>query len=258
MTSCNFHRLRCAMDVIARSKATESAPPLIASNNLCPDVTSQWCASPSTMALTKGCLGGMIVCVLAMPIMIALSTPPVSFTLAASFGVQNILLVGGAILVTVWALMLTRSKTRNSRSVASPRELIERNRQISGMQGQLQELMVEVEAMARRFGVQLDAKARRLENLLSQADDRIEELRELQGQPPRQTSEITQGEPQSESSPAQDQSQQPAPPPPIAEDPLAKSVYQLADSGMDAHAIAMELDEHVGKVELIMALRKVR
>ncbi|MBN4061165.1 hypothetical protein JYU15_01885 [bacterium AH-315-I18] len=159
-------------------------------------------------------------------------------------------------LLIVWIMMRVRSKTRNSRPIASPQELIERNRQIRGMQGQLQELMVEVETMARRFGVQLDAKARRLENLLSQADDRIEELRELQGQPPHQTSQMTQDDTQSESSPTQPQ--QRTPQPPIAEDPLAKSVYQLADSGMDAHAIAMELDEHVGKVELIMALRKVK
>ncbi|MBL4701460.1 MAG: hypothetical protein JKX85_09400 [Phycisphaeraceae bacterium] len=191
-----------------------------------------------------------------MPIMIALSAIPVHFTLGAIFEFKDTLLVGGVLLLIVWIMMRVRSKTRNSRPIASPQELIERNRQIRGMQGQLQELMVEVETMARRFGVQLDAKARRLENLLSQADDRIEELRELQGQPPHQTSQMTQDDTQSESSPTQPQ--QRTPQPPIAEDPLAKSVYQLADSGMDAHAIAMELDEHVGKVELTMALRKVK
>jgi len=38
-------------------------------------------------------------------------------------------------------------------------------------------------------------------------------------------------------------------------DPLCESVYALADSGADALTIAKRLDEHVGKVQLILALR---
>ena len=38
-------------------------------------------------------------------------------------------------------------------------------------------------------------------------------------------------------------------------DPLAASVYELADAGVDPIAIARQLNEHVGKVELILALR---
>jgi hypothetical protein len=38
-------------------------------------------------------------------------------------------------------------------------------------------------------------------------------------------------------------------------DPLCASVYSLADSGSDAVAIAKQLDEHIGKVQLILALR---
>jgi hypothetical protein len=169
------------------------------------------------------------------------------------FRPQDALLVCGVALVVAWQLMRLRSKTRNRRPMASPQELIERNRQVRGMQGQLEELMVEVEAMARRFGVQMDAKARRLENLLAQADERIEELRELQGQPPRDSS------PHFEQANEPQQTQlSPRPVEPIIEDPLAASVYSLADSGLDAHAIAMQLNEHVGKVELILALRNAR
>jgi len=43
---------------------------------------------------------------------------------------------------------------------------------------------------------------------------------------------------------------------PDAVDPLAARVHELADSGFTSVAIARELDEQVGKVELILALRR--
>lgn len=202
--------------------------------------------------------------VLAMTSMIASSVATALVAETNILDPKNLLLVGGVMLLVAWSLMRLRSKRKHGRPMATPQELIERNRQARGMQGQLEELMIEVEALARRFGVQMDAKARRLENLLSQADERIEELRELQGQPPRETADPPgTSEPAVESADVTSTSEQPtprsqAPAQPIVEDPLADSVYKLADTGMDAHAIAMQLNEHVGKVELILALRKVR
>jgi hypothetical protein len=181
------------------------------------------------------------------------------------FELRNLLPVCGVMLLVAWAMMRLRSKKRNSRPLATPQEIIERNRQARGMQGQLEELMVEVEALTRRFGVQLDAKARRLETLITQAEDRIAELRELQGQPSMQSVYDDQQQvDQSQHAPLQtaaSSGQVPPSPPSIQQlddDPLAISVYNLADSGMDAHAIAMQLNEHVGKIELILALRKAR
>ncbi len=183
------------------------------------------------------------------------------------FELRNLLPVCGVMLLVAWAMMRLRSKKRNARPMATPQEIIERNRQARGMQGQLEELMVEVEALTRRFGVQLDAKARRLETLITQAEDRIAELRELQGQPPMQRayddepSDASQhGALQTSDASEQMQPSTPAPAPEqtVDDDPLAISVYNLADSGMDAHAIAMQLNEHVGKIELILALRKAR
>jgi hypothetical protein len=43
---------------------------------------------------------------------------------------------------------------------------------------------------------------------------------------------------------------------PVALDPLTRSVYELADGGLAAVDIARRLDEQVGKVELILALRR--
>ena len=38
-------------------------------------------------------------------------------------------------------------------------------------------------------------------------------------------------------------------------DPLAEQIYELADAGRTPVEIAQDLDEQVGKVELILALR---
>ncbi len=40
-------------------------------------------------------------------------------------------------------------------------------------------------------------------------------------------------------------------------DPLTREVYALADEGKSAMEIATQLDEHTGKVELMLALRRV-
>lgn len=42
---------------------------------------------------------------------------------------------------------------------------------------------------------------------------------------------------------------------PIGIDPLTRSIYSLADAGHSAQAIAQQLGQHTGKVELILALR---
>lgn len=41
-----------------------------------------------------------------------------------------------------------------------------------------------------------------------------------------------------------------------APDPLARKVYDLADAGRSTLAIARDLNEHPGKIELILALRQ--
>ncbi len=154
---------------------------------------------------------------------------------------KDFLLVGGIALIIAWMMFRLRSKQRNRPTTASPKEILERHHQARGLQGQLEDLMIEVEDLTKRFSLQLDAKARRLEHLLSEADQRIAELRNAENNWPENLK--------------QPLNQTPPPPPPLPEDPLAESVYRLADTGLDAHTIAMQLDEHVGKVELILALR---
>lgn len=196
------------------------------------------------------------------------------------------LLIGGLILITAFLFSRMSRRKRNAPSVLTPHEQLDRLRQVRGMRGDLEELMVEIEQMAKRMSAQLDAKAIRLEHLLEKADRRVEELRELSrlaqqspaaakddapaaSEQPAPWPVVTgrglaamyqQAAAQQTASPAPSADAQPEPAPAEAEpglpdDPLARKVYTLADSGQDASQIARHLNEHVGKIELILALR---
>ncbi len=99
----------------------------------------------------------------------------------------------------------------------------------------------------------LDERAERIESLLADAKTTIARLEALQAapvpEPPRRSRPArTEREPPLvEVAPASSKS--------APSDPLCASVYSLADSGADAVAIAKQLDEHIGKVQLILALR---
>jgi len=107
---------------------------------------------------------------------------------------------------------------------------------------------------ARRLAAALDNKAERLEQLLAEAEDRIARLEQM-------LSTHESSEPvASEQSPIGDESAaRPArmhDASDIPADPLTRSVYELADEGHNSVEIARRLDEQVGKIELILALRR--
>lgn len=145
----------------------------------------------------------------------------------------NMMPFAGILLILLWMMMRWRSRRRDIANYQSPIERAERYQQERGMRQDLESLMVEIEQLARRFSTQLDAKSMQLEKLMREADEKIAKLEGL----PKPTS------------------QDPPPAAPV-EDELTRNVYRLADAGHDAGAIAQQLGEHVGKVELILALRR--
>ena len=152
--------------------------------------------------------------------------------------VGQFLIVAALIMIAVWLLSRRQLRGRDSGGESiTPREKIERLKQVGGMREDLRELMVEIEQMARRVGSQLDAKAHRLEKLLIEADQKLEKMRSV--------APGTASEGSSDPSP---ETAEPA-------DPLVAKVYQLADQGRSTVEIAQQLDEQVGKVELMLALR---
>ncbi|MCC7409277.1 MAG: hypothetical protein IT442_14520, partial [Phycisphaeraceae bacterium] len=91
----------------------------------------------------------------------------------------------GIVLLVAGLVMMYRS--RRQRSMApriTPQEQVERWRQEKGLRGDLEELMVEIEQLAKRMAAQLDAKAVRIEQLLEEADQKVAALESAAGNPP--------------------------------------------------------------------------
>jgi hypothetical protein len=116
---------------------------------------------------------------------------------------------------------------------------------------QMQNLLVELSEMARQISAQLDTRAARLEQLIKDADERIETLKSSNnnGSPPAASVALISPSP---SAPIPT-SLFPEPP-----DPRHADIYALADQGRDAYQIASELNRPRGEVELILALRSKR
>lgn len=150
------------------------------------------------------------------------------------------LMLAGLCLITMILLMnLRRHRRAGGDEHLSPHEKVERIRQTHGVKDDMRQMMVELEEMTRRFGSQLDAKAVRLERLIEEANRRIAALERLDAPAPAPSAPTParqngDGEP----------------------DELTRRIYQLKDAGRSPVQIAQELDEQVGKVELILALRK--
>jgi hypothetical protein len=103
----------------------------------------------------------------------------------------------------------------------------------------------------------LDDRASRIESLLAEADAAIARLEAMRAAPapesPRPAKSACVQREQHEPPVAEVVARGPVEP--TTSDPLCTSVYSLADSGADPVAIAKQLDEHIGKVQLILALR---
>lgn len=189
---------------------------------------------------------------------LTLPTPP--FVVLALIAGRDALLLVGLVLATVGLLRMGYLRRRRSQQAGrlSPEEMVERNRQMRGMQGDLEQLMSEIEQLSRRFAAQLDAKSRRIERLLEKADHRIQGLLDLEDSQRQRTTPAPDAAADARSA---NRARNPQPQPAAIDDdvdvldPLAEKVYQLADQGREPQQIARELDEHIGKIELILALR---
>lgn len=179
----------------------------------------------------------------------------------------GLLLLAGVALITLALLMMLRKRKHRTANEPTAREQLERLKQKQAMRGDLEHLMVELEQLTRRFNAQLDAKSLQLEKLVHQADRRIDELKRLQGEGPTQEPPEAPHKPPATGDGSDraglaaphDANAEPRRPDNalgVEEDELTRRVYALADQGHGPPEIASELDEHVGKIELMLALRK--
>jgi hypothetical protein len=147
------------------------------------------------------------------------------------------------IIMAMFSLGRARKKTTSSRE--SSKDHIDRAREKRAVRDDLEALMVDINRMARDLGGQLDAKIIRIEKANQEAEERIAQLQALRD-------ELSNPSTMNQTSPDQLVTPQAGP---DQTDPLTRQVYQLADQGKGPADIAQELDEHVGKIELILALR---
>lgn len=203
-----------------------------------------------------------------------------------------LLLVGGVVALGVFLTLSIRSRVERRRAtLVPPDEQIRRIKERASARGASEGTEVHLVEVAQRLAAQLDAKAARLELLLAEADRRVTALDGGRGGangPATSPAPAAPGEHARRSAAAAPEARPPvgraalpahgasagaastdgasaAPrgtPAPAERaapiDPLVRSVHELADEGLDAREIARRLDEQVGKVDLILALREDR
>ncbi len=157
--------------------------------------------------------------------------------------------VGIGVLLTI---SIRGKIARRNADRPSPRETIERLKAAGQQRGHAQSALAELLQTAQQVGAKLDNKAARLELLIQQADERISRMSQN-----NEAGGVASDRPQLTTAAAVDRA--PAAvalnEPGVPLDPLIQSVYELADTGYQPIQIAQELDEQVGKVELILSLR---
>jgi hypothetical protein len=181
--------------------------------------------------------------------LVSLTTLGAESSFFNSSALGTYLLVAALLMITFSLMSRLRKRRRGSVTEPTQLENVERMRQLRGMRGDLEDLMVEIEQLAKRLGAQLDAKSVQIEQLLAEAEQKIAQLNSLRANSVASNNNNT-GQRDPGDIPGAGAGA-------IPDDPLARSVYELADQGNDSAQIARELDEHVGKVELILALRNV-
>ena len=154
--------------------------------------------------------------------------------------------IGMVLLMVGFAVFMTfsiRGKiARRNAARLTPRELIEQMKSHPRMlASDTHTYTAQLQDTARRLSGQLDNKARRLEMLIDEADQRIAALA---GQAEPATRRPAQ--PAAQPTPGNGEHQA---------DELTRAVYGQADAGRTVLEIAQQLDEQIGKVELILALR---
>lgn len=150
----------------------------------------------------------------------------------------------GILFIIMAMFSLGRARKGKAASRDSARDHVDRAREKHGVRTELEALMVDINRMARDLGGQLDAKIIRIEKANQEADERIAQLQALRDElndPHAMKNAASQlVTPQADAE---------------TTDPLTKQIYALADQGRGPADIAQQLDEHVGKIELILALR---
>lgn len=172
--------------------------------------------------------------------------------LFAGVSANQLAMLGGAIVLLTFVMISTRRRLRESRALtgrpARERYADMENREV--VRRDVDQVMLELDSLARQVHARIDTRLARLEALIRDADRRIDVL----SKQPRAVKQ----------SPAADRSSSERVGSAIVksaapmEDDRFRAVYRLADRGMEASQIAERVDRPEGEIELILGLRKAR
>jgi hypothetical protein len=170
---------------------------------------------------------------------------------ASSIGIVPMLVATGIVacgaVLVVWLLRSIRPTALRVHPEArkTPVERWHRSdHHADSVKASLERLLHDTESITRLAAQAIDERTRHLEALLQAADQRIAELeRQLHAHPDHSRLHPPEVHVRYAESPR---------------DSLVEEIYRLADEGRSAVDIARQLEEHTGKVELILALRMSR
>lgn len=192
------------------------------------------------------------------PALLAIESAPLGgrgSTGAGSPSLSTLLFSLGLVVLLLTVALTLRRRLRRGTPGAdlSPGQRIERVRAGASAPGNASaaraaegvgSLMADAEELTRRLAAVMDDRAARLESLLTRAEHAAARLEGALGiaQPHGSDPAHAEAKPGARSIGATD-------------DPVNREIYSLADEGLEPVEIARRLEEHVGKVELILALR---
>lgn len=178
------------------------------------------------------------------------------------------LISAGILLATMVLLRNARkhSKRRAAEPDLTPAERLTEIRSTAAREGAHELQAARAAEVARHYATLIDNKIEHLEQVIQEAEDKIDQLEratqntgilppELMAAPEPSPAETAEPEPPIVQTP------KPAvqePPRTKSADPLNAKVFELADQGLSAVEIARQTGTHTGKIELILALRDAR
>lgn len=193
----------------------------------------------------------------------------------SDFGNSMVVLLGVLCLVMLSISMLRRSYERQTTQRDLSREQLARLRDQKEIRVSMEELMVQLEEVARRVNAQIDTRFVKLETIIQDADQRIAHLRQLARDAETPAPKADAPPPAEEFAPGLATAEAPEPRPatgraseparsaapavekmPQTREERFQRVYGLADQGTPAIGIADALNLPLGEVELILRMRK--
>jgi hypothetical protein len=165
---------------------------------------------------------------------------------------QSLVIIAGVLIVCTLLLISTRRRMRertpNLRDYVRQQAAGLRDQQV--IKGDMEELLAQLQDLARQINSQIDTRFAKLEACIGDADQRIERLERLLRRASKiEGLDVTVTD-ETEPGPARGQ------PEPIKIDPVHQQIYALADAGKPAVQIARELGRTTGEIELILNLRR--